>query len=137
VHQGQFIDYRGYRYRTLQHHSHAAGASRCDGSTARRLPFSYEICDNDEDSRHVCSSFMWQADCLVFSDGAVVSTASQASAAGAATVRAMIACRTALLSVSGTCWRSWGMLVKERGCFAAAIRFSDVLLRRRLDLFTA
>lgn len=81
--QHQFMDYAGYRFRTLQHHTRT-GAARWDGRTARALPFAYEICDNDDDARHACKSCTWQADGLVLSDGSLYCTASQACAAGKA-----------------------------------------------------
>jgi len=38
---------------------------------------------------------------------------------------------------TGKSWRSGGMLVKGNGVYAADNSFADVLLRRRLALFTA
>lgn len=135
--QDQFIDYCGYRYRTLQHYNHSLGPCRCDGRAARALPFAYEICDNEEDCRHVCSSFAWQVDGLVFSDGALVCSASQASAAGAVALRAG-QCRERVHCIySGKCWCISGMLLRVEGCFSADSSFADVLLRRRVHPFKA
>jgi hypothetical protein len=38
---------------------------------------------------------------------------------------------------AGKCWRSSGMLVREKGAYATDNSFADVLLRRCLASFTA
>jgi hypothetical protein len=69
----EFVVYNGYAYCTLAgHHPHST--ANMMSNKMYLVDFPWELCPNSRDARHVCGTYPWGTEALVFADGSACLT---------------------------------------------------------------